>query len=128
MVGLLVLEDPHALSSLSEAAFFIDEPIELEETRGILQYTPSPDIGICFCGSYYLVADDGFEDYYLVSDVIELSKHVGEKIRVQGRAFQAPCEGTLFRLCDFLIVDSVEELIETGTHASSWGRIKALFE
>ena len=112
---------------------FFNSPLTMSADRatsqGVLQYFPDPDFTICYCGSYYLsVTEKQFNAYYLLSDNIDLSEFIGQRITVTGTILSAPCEGTLYRLCDFLVVNEIKEIIHTGTQLDSWGRVKALFE
>jgi hypothetical protein len=99
----------------------------LEYSRGDLKFEPSPDLTICFCGSYFLSAEKGFESFYLFSDTINISRYVGLKVNVSGRPFDTVCDGTLLRICHFLRVTDIVDLTPTGTDLSTWGKIKSLF-
>jgi hypothetical protein len=99
-----------------------------DTSRGILQFFPVPDLTICFCGSYRLtVSEEKYKAYYLLSDRIDFSQFIGKNITVSGKIYSAPCEGTLFYLCPFLIVDEIQENIPAASEDDTWGTIKALY-
>jgi hypothetical protein len=96
-------------------------------TEGLLTFTPKPEISICFCGSYYLEGEDGFKNYYLVNEEIDLELFVGKKVRVVGHPFSGICQGTLARPCDYLSVRDICGVSALGDSSSTWSHIKMFY-
>jgi hypothetical protein len=94
---------------------------------GVLQYTPPPEVTICFCGPFFVPTEKG-EVIYLTSDTIDLFEHVHEKISVTGTPFVTGCTGTLYQPCNFVRVTSLNLVSPTPTETTTWGAIKSLFE
>jgi hypothetical protein len=97
-----------------------------EMSIGALEFTPPPEVSICFCGSYRLVPEKGYAEYYLAAEGIDLAPYIGRKIEVSGKPFLKPCSGTLYMDCPFLKVTNIEAA-PTPTEQSTWGAIKALY-
>lgn len=94
---------------------------------GTLVYIPPPDVTICFCGSYHLVGEEGFESYYLLPGTLDLTPYIGQKVMVQGRAFTGICQGTLALPCEYLAVEKITTQSRWGTTESNWGEIKKIY-
>jgi hypothetical protein len=101
-----------------------DDPVVV---HGILEFTPAPEVTICFCGSYFLASEKTRPGYYLVSDTIDLTPYIGESIQVTGRKFTSACTGTLLLPCDYLRVEKVIDPITTGAEPTTWGAVKSLY-
>jgi len=94
---------------------------------GTLEYIPPPDVTICFCSSYHLVGEEGFESYYLLPGTFDLTPYIGQKILVRGRAFTGICQGTLALPCDYLVVEKITAQSIWETTESNWGGIKKIY-
>jgi hypothetical protein len=101
---------------------------ESEVVVGTLKYIARPDISICFCGSYRVATEAGYEDRYLTSESLDLSQYVGARIMVYGKPYSAICSGTLARSCSYLSVEKIVWLTSsTGVAAVDWSTLKMIY-
>ncbi|UCF05009.1 MAG: hypothetical protein JSV33_13970 [bacterium] len=98
-----------------------------DTTLGNLRYFPPPEVTICFCGSYYLLGEEGFSSYYLVSDKHDLKLFIGKRVIVTGRKYTDICTGTLAIPCDYIKVESIIQDLSWDTEESSWGAVKSIY-
>ena len=93
---------------------------------GCLQFIEKPDISLCFCGEYYLSADEPWKNFYLQADSIDFTPYIDKEILVVGRPFVRICEGTLARPCDYMDVHELSVVTEAGSIEVSWGLLKMI--
>jgi hypothetical protein len=98
-----------------------------DTTLGHLKYFPPPEVTICFCGSYFLLGEEGFDSYYLTTDKYDLKLFVGKRVIVTGRKYTAICTGTLAHPCDYIQIESIQQDLSWDTEQSSWGAVKSIY-
>jgi hypothetical protein len=102
------------------------DPLADVSSVGVVRFIDPPDLTICFCGPFSLIGEKEDVVVHRVSNEIDLSQYIGEKVSVTGKPFRTPCQGTLLRVCDFINVTKLETA-PLPTESDTWGRIKSLY-